>query len=226
MHTEILNRDIAIVKDSKAIRFMLNPKSARYFLPFLNRELCLTQAAKIVGVKPSSMLYRIRQMLELNLLQLTKLKSRRGKAIKYYKSSFYGYFIPFINTEYESPEIMTRKFALEAEKTLDKSLTQSWKNVISLGDNWGIRLIRTDNGVVDQSIVQKKMIYQSSGFLELLTENNIYLWDQYRSLYLSLDEAKELQADLSKVCEKYTNKKELGKKPYFIRLAMAPSVES
>lgn len=54
----------------------------------------MSQAASEIGCSPNTMLYRVRRMVDVDLLRITETRQRRGRPIKIYRSTHDGYFVP------------------------------------------------------------------------------------------------------------------------------------
>jgi hypothetical protein len=154
--------------------------------------------------------------LESGLLQLSSVKRRPGRPVKYYRSSQDTLFI---------------SFETSACNTLEEFLTkwhQPWnryflQNVCkTLGQqhaNWGVRVYRKGNGELTiQPACNPHDDYDPLG----KQEPALLLGWQPR-LYLDPQEAKTLQKELSELLKRYEQKG--GSQRYILRLALTPAHE-
>jgi hypothetical protein len=90
----IYPRTLHRVEDPAQARIVADPLRSRFLHPFLGRELSVSQAAAETGCAPNAMLYRVRRMIDVDLLLITETRQRAGRPIKIYRSTHDGYFVP------------------------------------------------------------------------------------------------------------------------------------
>ena len=86
------------VTDTRQAQLLTEPKSKAFFKPFLAAERSAGEAAAELGCNLNTVLYRVKTFLEAGLLTVSREQTRKGRAVKYYRSSYDGYFVPFTKT--------------------------------------------------------------------------------------------------------------------------------
>lgn len=135
-----------VVEDVQQARLLSDPRSVRFFEPFLGRERTVSQAADEVGVSLDTMLYRVRRLLAAGLLRVVREESRPGRAIKVYRSTSDAYFVPFHSTPYAD---LAERLREELGPFLNESSDLLARLLTRLGVE-GRRIFRTAEGEVWQ----------------------------------------------------------------------------
>ena len=213
------------MRDPAAARFIADPKASRFLEPFLGRERTASAVAAELGVRVSSMLYRVRQLLDLGLLRVARVEPRRGRALKHYRAVAESLFVPFELTDAETLQALGLGSAGEMERALGASLGAGYEAVGRAFEGWGVRLERDREGRIDRSLAPASGEADASTLQELALEPGApALWDQHCVLTLTKGEAKALQRDLSEVFGRYYRRGEEqvdeAEQAYIIRLAM------
>lgn len=223
MEWALLSRETLVVLDRQAARFIVDPSASRFLEPFIGRSRTASSVAEELGVKVSSVLYRIRQLTDLRLVEVERVERRRGRPMKHYRATAEAFFVPFEVTDAESVEALGTMSAAGARHHLAESLSAAWADAARCHPDWGVRLGRDGDGNLDRSIVPEALSEGMESFREsLLGYGSPPLWDQHFLLQLSLSEAKALQRELSDLYGRYYRPDGQGRKPYILRLAMAP----
>jgi hypothetical protein len=81
----------------------------RFIAPFIAKERSLSEAAKIVGVKLNAMNYWVKRLLEMKLIQQTRSESRKGSAVRYYRSVADEIIVPVELIPKESYEVVLQE---------------------------------------------------------------------------------------------------------------------
>lgn len=89
-----------VVDDPGQARLLSDPEALRFFEPFLGRERRVAEAARELGVRIDTLLYRVGRFLDAGLLRMVREERRAGRAVRVYRSSADAYFVPFAVTPY------------------------------------------------------------------------------------------------------------------------------
>ncbi len=92
------------VTDPEQARLLTEPVSKEFFKPFLAHERSAAEAADILKAGLNTTLYRIKTLLRAGLLEVTRERPRKGRAVKLYRSVYDAYFVPFSVTPYATLE--------------------------------------------------------------------------------------------------------------------------
>ena len=212
-----------ILRDPRAARFVADPQASRFLEPFIGRERTASEVATELGVAVSSMLYRIRQLLDLQLLRVARVEARGGRPIKHYRAVADGFFVPFEATDAETLGVLGARSAAALRYSLEVSLGAGQEALAQAYEGWGVRVGRDAEDRLDRSLVQEARSRDGYSATELLLDKAApAIWDQHLVLDLGEHEAKALQQELVSVYERYYRRDGNNRRPYVIRLAMAP----
>ncbi|MEW1956677.1 hypothetical protein [Kineococcus sp. NPDC059986] len=212
------------VRSEVAARFLSTPGSLRYFAPFLARETTAGQVARDLGVDIGSVTYRIRRMLDLDLLAHTRTTPRAGRPVRHYRSVADAVFVPLVLTTAESLAEVFRSSRADAADDLAAAAQHAW---LQLGAEagWGTHLYRTRGGAVNRDFVPRGLLDSDGFWPQVLADRSPAVWDQYAELHLDRTRAKALQRELADLVRRYAEpvpgQDESGS-PHLVHLAMAP----
>lgn len=223
MKLDYLSSSPLVVHDPKAARFVADTRASRFLEPFIGRERTASAVASELGVKVSSMLYRIRQLLDLELLHVSRVEPRQGRALKYYRAVADGFFVPFALTDAETLGALGSSSATQSKQLLERSLSAGQEALAHIFEGWGVRVVRDGEGRLDRSLVTEARSHESFDVAKLpLDERVPAIWDQHCLLALTKGEAKALQRELSEVYKRHYHPYSADRQPYIVRLAIAP----
>jgi hypothetical protein len=213
------------VKDAEQARLLSDPESFRYFAPFLSRACTVSQAAKELGCKVDTMLYRVKTFLEAGLLNIVKTETRRGRTIKVYRSSADAYFVPFAVTPFEDTEAAIK---IQLQKSIE-SVAYHLARVIRSSGRDGRHIFRDARGEVswvsganvDDVLLNLDDLAEIAQ--RIYTEERLIGESASDELELTDDDAKALMLEFYKLWRGYKNKKSSGKsKKYFLQFSFVP----
>jgi hypothetical protein len=104
----------------------------------------VSQAAAETGCSPNAMLYRVRRMLDADLLLITETRRRADRPIKIYRSTHDGYFVPNGAMHYDD----LRHRVNSQEQQLSEQVVDAYTAVLFRSDNSGRVLARDQLGDV------------------------------------------------------------------------------
>ena len=217
MELNNLNKSRAEVYTEAAAQTLIDPKKRRYLEPFMDNEMSASRAAELLGVKLTAMLYQLKRLQALGLLELIEERSRRGKAMKIYRATASKFFVPFELTQAES----LTKLLTELEGDLQRYFVQNiiWAGS-TLAENWGFMVYRTEKGVVHDLVPQKRQ--NEDALALLLKDDSPALWSSAAFLSLDFETAKALQKDLSSLLRTYRAKQVQGQQTHLVKLGLTP----
>jgi hypothetical protein len=129
------------VTDPDQAAILVDPSRVRFLRPFLGRECTVTKAARLVGVTPNGMLYRVRRMLDVGLLQLVREEPRAGRAVKIYRSCHDGYLVPMEAMRYDDLRHRVRSHG----RLLADQMTEAYATVLATSSTEGARVLARSN---------------------------------------------------------------------------------
>lgn len=216
------------ISDPAAARLLADASSRRFLSPFMGGEGTVRQAADQLGVHMSSVLYRVRQFLQLGLLHVARIEPRRGRPVRHYRTTAASFFVPFEITPIESPEAVSQHVFTEVRRTLDAGIGAAWLRAIGEDRQLGIHVFAGPDGSMLMDIAvppDTGLGRPGSSFLtELLQDEAPAVWDSWTTLRLAPADAKALQRDLAQLVRRYrpATARPEAVADYLVRLAMAP----
>ncbi len=204
---------ILIIQDPKAASILTNPASLRQLEPFLARDCSISQAAKETGVKANTVLSRVRRLLDLGLLKVSRVLARKGRSIKLYRSSSEMFFVPYEATSADTLETALAEREAYWETQLRKNVVRARMEDIG---SWGTRIYRDKRGRLQvQTAVTPERNYSA-----LDADGPAVLSAWRDSLYLDFEDAKTLQREMFSLLKSYQQKR--GSQHYIVHLGIAP----
>lgn len=211
------------IEDKEAVSFLLDLARLKYLLPFLGRERTVNEVAPEVGLSPNSLLYRVRKMCALGLLEVSRLEPRRGRPVKVYRSTADSFFIPFSATDAETPADLF--FAWEAPwgRLLVESMVRAVLGPVVRPDApWGLQIYREGNHL--EAYTRVIPVPEQDRPLNLSDPANLVaLGGHLTGLRLDDGDARAFQQGLILLVQRYARLR--GRTPYLVRLGVAPLPE-
>ena len=205
-----------------AARFVVNGDSFRFLEPFLAQENTVSNAVRHTGADHSSVLYRVRQMLNLRLLEVTRVQRRAGRAIKHYRSTAPEFFVPFSATDAETIKALSAQFTAEFQAHFDAAYGATLERTGTTHD-LGIRVWRNPDGHTSRDFMPAEKAHGDTTFSDWVLEDTVPpVWNQHALLRLGASDAKALQAELARVWERFSKLEDSSGKLHALRLAVVP----
>lgn len=211
------------VEDPSAARAISEPASLRFFQPFLARERSVGEVADEIGASMSSVLYRVRQFLRLGLLEQTRLRPRRGRPIRYYRSVADGFFVPFQLTPVTTQESLAAHAFRQLRDQLDRSVGRAWVEAFGEHHGLGIHLFRRPQGRASLNIAPDPAQQAGARALDPLLEDDApAVWDSWGTVRLRQEDAKALQREMAALIQRYREAPQGEGRVHVVHLAIAP----
>ncbi|WP_221088970.1 ArsR/SmtB family transcription factor [Deinococcus aquaedulcis] len=220
--------------DPAAARVLADAYTRQFFEPFIWRERRVGDVARELGVSKTAVLYRVRQFLRLGLLEVTRTEPRAGRAIRYYRATSRGYFVPFAATSAESIAALYEASLDNARRSVLQALTHAWSQLAEDPRWFGLYTYGDETGLKSHALLpyrpaecpaEAHLGPAPQAFLDpLLAEGSPAIWDNTTTLKLSAAEAKALQRELHALQRRYSGRKAPGQTPYLLRLTLTPNL--
>jgi hypothetical protein len=186
MKDENLTRTPFVVRDERTAAFLNEESKARLLFPFVARETSLAQAASEVGVKLNVMGYWVKRLLEMGLIEMTRLEPRHGSPIRHYRSVTDQIIVPVALMPSVSDEELLMRRVDWHMRTFQRSAALQGRK---LYPDWHLRFYRNEGGRItwafEPSIAPGQAPVESPPGLDM--------WGQF---WLSAEEAAELHRTL------------------------------
>ncbi len=176
------------IADRETALFLINSSKSVFLRPFMAAEISLAEAAKLLGVGKTKMSYWITRLLEMQLIAVVRVEKRGRYQSPIYRSCADTFTFPLELVPVESDEAMLAihqsGFWFEVYRSLSVSARQHTAG-------WHVR-IQQMTGVLRTDILP------SSDDLE-----DGRICNYWGKLYLEVDQAREMRAELRAVMERY-----------------------
>lgn len=196
------------LENFEACTVLADREQLRLLGAFLGRENTISSAAQELGVNPTKLYKQVQRFLALDLVKISRLERRSGRAIKYYCSSSDRFFIPFRTYPPErigqqNRDYHTRLFALGLERV--------YRQERFTEQDWGAITAQLPGGGVYLSIANS--FGQQWDYLDPDTPAVVSGWNP---IQLDFEDAKAMQRELTDVMLRYLNKG--GNRTYLLGL--------
>jgi hypothetical protein len=192
---------------------LMNPRTLRQLEPFLNCERTVLEAARESGVKPNTMLARVKRFVTLGLLVVVREVPRAGRAVKVYTTRAESFFVPYEITPSETLEVSMQERERYWERLLRKNVVRVRSEDVG---SWGTRIYRDTRG----RLQVQAALTPVQNYTMLAPERPAALSAWRDAIYLDFDEAKALQREMFDLLKKYQQKS--GAQRYILHLGLAP----
>jgi hypothetical protein len=208
------NLESRTVTDKNAIDFLANPDNHRYLECFLGNECTMATAAERLGEPVQRIFRKVRRMLDLSLIEQTRLETRTGRSIRYYRTVADQFFIPFSDKSFE--EILLES-NLNFERRFVSCVAAQWLEYATNNQGWGTTYARGPHRrlVTRAPVAQTQTpVPEPPNVLSSFTE-----WK------LQADDATALLEDLTTLLGRYEAKNGSGSQAFLVRVAMTPAID-
>ena len=204
---------ILSVHNPEVAAILTHPHTLRQLEPFLARENTVKGAAEETGEKPNTVLSRVRRFLKLELLEVAREESRRGRAVKVYRSTADGFFVPFEATSAESLEAALAERDAYWQELLRHNVVRARLEKV---ETYGTRIYRDPRGRL-----QVQMAVTPEQNTTTLAPDDPAVLSAWRdAVYLDFADAKALQREMFDLLKRYQQPR--GAQRYIVRLGLAP----
>lgn len=217
--------------DPAAARVLADAYTRQFFQPFIWRERLVSDVARELGVSKAAVLYRVRQFLRLGLLTVTRTEARAGRALKYYRASSRGYFVPFAATHADTVQALYEASLDHPRRSVLASLAQVWSGLADDARDYGLYTFGDERGLMSHALLPYRPAVPQRGGTAgggmlgpLLADEAPAVWDNTATLSLSARDAKALQRDLYALHRRYQDCRDPAGESYLVRLTLTPAV--
>jgi hypothetical protein len=205
-------KDKLEIRDAEVAKVLIDVTQTRLLEPFFNEDITLSEAAKKLEIKMTTLLYHVTKFIGLGLLTVSKEEARKGKAVKYYRTTAKVFSVPFDITPNHSlshllgqinqPEQVI--FMRETARAL-QNMTSQWKLDISQGLT--MTMSRMDKTLPNNISVGR---------------NDPAVMSTAGGLNLDFNTAKTLEKEMRELIKSYMNKQNPKEQLYYYRIGLTP----
>jgi hypothetical protein len=211
-------KDMVEIRDTETARILTDISQVKLLEPFFYHDITLSDAAKKLEVKLTTLLYHVTKFLRLGLIEITKEEARQGKAVKYYRTTARVFSVPFDIT----PSLSLKHLLTELDKPSDEIFVREIARTLQdLSSEWCVDISSNspENNDLRIDIRRKdKPRKQAVSF----SPNEPALLSSISGLHLDFATAKALQKDLQELFESYHKKQNPKEQLYLYRIGLTP----
>jgi hypothetical protein len=200
-----------IIIEKNAIQFLSNPNNSRYLECFMVENTVGFAAAGLN--EPLHRVFRqVQKMLKLGLVEQTRLETRTGRAIRYYRTVSQEFFVPFSHKSFE--EVLL-EINLPLEREFIAAIASEWTRYAANNQGWGTLYSRGNGG----RLTARAPVH-SNPKEPLPQAPKVFSW--FQEWNLSPEDSDALLTDLSALVKRYNAKNDGSQAPFLVRVGMSP----
>jgi hypothetical protein len=206
------------VTDVEVARVLTDITQVRLLEPFFDDEITLSDAAKKLNVKLTTLLYHVTKFIRLGVLEVTKEEARKGKAVKYYQTTAKAFFVPFDITPSLSLKHLLTQLTQPTSDVFDR---ETAKVLQELSPQWGIELFSDKPKESRVSVTLRRKDKPEQRNISFDPDGPAII-GAYGSFNFDFATAKNFQRDLKELLERYKNLQTANEQLYFYRVGLTP----
>jgi hypothetical protein len=217
------------VTDEAAAAFLVQDANRRFLRPFLEKATSVSEAAEELGETVESVYYRVRRMLELGIVEVTREEPRAGRPVKYYRSVGQGLFVPFAVTGAATIEEITMASNAQIDERFVRGQITAMREAFEDHGVWGYRLFRDAAGGVHFDYAPHDAPDDFDLMEAVLAPTAPPVVSAWIGMPLQREDAKALQEELVELAARYRAKASsegANVRYYLLRVALAPLLDS
>jgi hypothetical protein len=209
-----------IVKTTEAAQTLLKPDTIDLLRPLMTQALTSQELSTVLGQPFMKVHYRIKKLLELQLLVVVETFISKGRERKRYQAKAKRFFVPFAMTQANDIKSFLKDFDNQWYEPMIESYVNCLQKSAINFDTFGIGLTLDKDDVFKFSLSDDPRDF-SKKVSRLPDADSI--WNT--SYYLNLTDIESMQNEIRAVLLKYQQKrgeKKQGQQRYVVRFAYAP----
>lgn len=206
------------IHDVDIARVLTDTTQVRLLKPFFCGDITLSDAAKTLNVKLTTLLYHVTKFLKLGLIEITKEEARKGKAVKYYRTTAKAFFVPFDITPNLSLKHLLSQLTHPGDEVFHREIARMLQDMSS---QWGIEVFSNSPEENSVGIALRRKGQPREHEVSFKPEEPALISSLGR-LHLDFKTAKALQKDLRELLESYSKKQNSKEQLYFYRIGLTP----
>ena len=200
--------------------FLVDVERIAFLEPFLRDTLTVSELAEALEVSLQKAHYRVRTMVQLELLEVAYEESRGGRAIKHYRLTAPGFYVPFEMIRHHPIEDFADKASLPFRRTLVRNLFRSTLEAIGDLSSWGMSIGPSKSGrSVAVSVTAGP---NGDSFAAMMRANPMMpaATSGWYNLWLDHHQARSFDREVQALIQRY--RRENGNQQYLLHYAIAP----
>ena len=211
--------DHLIITQPETAELLVNHKTSRLLVPFMKRELSLTAAAAILGVKLPTLHHHVAKFISAGLLEVTRSEPRAGRPVKHYRSTAKIFFVPFHVTRSETLERLLTEVTAAGNSRFYREVTRTLQQI---SPTWGLHLHCSEEEQINYSFTPDEKTKLGTLIDALLAPGAPAAISTEGEMTFDYETAKAFQNDLFRLVQRYDKKQLLAGQPYAYRVGLVP----
>lgn len=223
MQEDISNSVWRVVTEPAAVALLFDREHRTRLAPFLKQAHTVGDVASQLAEDPKRTFYFVRRYCRLGLLRETRRVKRHGRALKYYRATAAGFYVPL--EHFPNPDIASvmDDLYLPMLRTFNQAIAKAVTPHLQL--RWGRRFRLDPNDTLipeggPDPRAEELAGYDSYDFYALPELPAAWTW--WQEVYLTPEEAKAVQLELIALCRRLeaSRPRDKKKRRYLIRTGM------
>lgn len=204
------------MRDAQAAAVLADLERVQVLASFLGRERPVSEVAEELGLPVDATYYRVRRLVDLGLLELTRTVPRKGRSLKLYRTTADRFFVPLDAL----PERTAEEFLADGDEPTRRRLARSVARVLRelpVHLQMGLHVGRAPDGRPSIGLGPADPGWRPDG---MLVPGVPAILSSWMPLRLAYDDAKALQRELFELIGRYAGRN--GPDAYLLGLQLAP----
>lgn len=216
-------KDTWDITDATIAKSLTDVSQLRILTVFI-RETTLSEAAKKLNIKMTTLLYHVHRWVKLGILEVSREEARKGKALKYYRASSKVFFVPFSLTPSENLKTLLSRVSSPFNDLFDREMS---KVLQDMSNNWLVKISGTQDSEgqndVNLTLVRadKKELIEST-----FNVNGPALVSSYGVIEMDFATAKAFEKDMLDLLKRYTSQQVKNGQSYAYHVGLTPVTDT
>jgi predicted transcriptional regulator len=207
------------IERSDAADALLNPVTFRYFAVFVGQPVTLSEAARRLELKRTTLRYHVQRFLEWGLLKVTA-SVQRGRERKVYEAVSDRLYIPFSVSSLDTLEACVQEAQDPLQREFVADLVRATAHALPEAHRGGTVIHTRSGGSISVDFTPTPPPQ-----VQVLPVMACGVWTSWTTLHLTLEEARDLEARLRGLWEEALSRSATPRartKAYTLRLGLTP----
>lgn len=213
-----MTRQWFTVERPDAVKLCLSEQYAPTLEALMLHEWTVSALARHLSQPLHVIFHRVERLQEAELVRVTRLQARAGRAIRHYRAVSEAFLIPYRHTTLSTLEELVSLHSASFQERLNRAVVQAAAVLVHNEAEIGLRIFR-DGDSVNFDVTPRAEHFD---FAELLLPDRPALLLNWGHLHLTRQQAKALQQELTDLYRRYLP--HTGPERYLFRVSLAPDI--
>lgn len=218
MKAKDFNENVHWVNSPNAAAVLTDTREWNLLIILINQEASLSELARKLSLSLPALSYRLKKLLELDLVKVSRTEKRKGSPVKYYRATATHFYVPFEATTFQSLTDLLTSTMAPFERRISHEMVRLFQEA---NEGWGLNFFTDPQGGFNFTF--SPVPERGDPFLEQSLQPTFpAIHDKVLMLNLDFDRAKALQRELQEIYERYDEQQVEGQQSYLLRTALVP----